>query len=122
MTASDRAKWLRLISEGHSPQLAALALKLPASVADEQKFQPAIKQAQSLATERLRQRVLALALGKEDLSALTKELERRELVADGEGITRVERIIINPPCPKCGTVQPLPSSGTIRKTNGQATE
>ena len=120
MKAAERAAWLKLISEGHDPKLAAEALKLPVSVASEDKFQPAIQAALSMATAKLRQRVLSLALGKEDLSALTKELERRELVADTGGVTRIERLILSPPggyCVHCHQPQ-----GMARKTNGKATE
>ena len=122
MKAAQRAAWLKLISEGHDPKLAAEALKLPVSVASEDKFQPAIQAALSMATAKLRQRVLSLALGKEDLSALTKELERRELVvADGGGVTRIERLVLSPTggfCLHCHQPQGRASG----KTNGKAAE
>ena len=101
MKAAERAAWLKLISEGHDPKLAAQALSLPVSVADESKFQKAIQAALAMATANLREKVLSLALGNSDIRALEKELERRELVADSGDVQRIESIIIFK-CEKCG--------------------
>jgi hypothetical protein len=121
MKAAERAAWLKLISEGHDPKLAATALSLPVSVADEKKFQPSIRAALSMATAKLREKVLSLAINNEDIRALEKELERRELTADSGGVTRIERVILKGGgvCVNCGR-PPYAKHG--KPTNGKAAE
>ena len=132
MKAAERAAWLKLISEGHDPKLAAQALSLPVSVADEPKFAKAVQAALAMATAKLREKVLSLAIDNSDIRALEKEIERRELQSDGGGITRIERVIIDTThCPKCkhqlveptgGQSRPLHTRrGTETPTNGAAT-
>ena len=131
MKAVERTAWLKLISEGHDPKLAATALSLPVSVADEPKFQKAIQAALAMATASLREEVFSLALDTKDIRSLERELERRELVADSGGVQRIERHVIFK-CEACGhepnvnalggQSRPLHTKrGTETPTNGKAT-
>ncbi len=110
MKAAERAAWIKLISEGHDPKLAAIALGLPVSVADEPKFQKAVQAALAMATAKLREKVLALAIGNSDIRALEKEIERRELTADSGGVQRIVRVVIFK-CEKCGYEPDVNASG-----------
>ena len=83
-------------------------------------------------TSKLRARLLELSLSNQDANVLSKLVDKRELAdtSGSETITVIERIVVNPPCWKCGAVQPLPtvgkpparkpSNGQAHKTNGQA--
>ena len=122
MKAAQRAAWLKLISEGHDPKLAATALGLPVSVADEDKFQKAIQAALSMATAKLREKVLHLAISNSDIRALEKELDRRELVADSGGVTRIERLVLSPPGGYCVHCHKPQGTVAARKTSAEATE
>lgn len=101
MNAQDRVKLLKLISDGHDPEAAAVALGIDVSTVTQpgRKLKAAIKSALRVGTARLRSKVMELALSDGDIRALEKQLERREAqVADEPGLTRIERIIVAPQC------------------------
>ena len=74
-------------------------------------------------TSRLKARLLELSLSNQDANVLSKLVDKREL-ADTSGsdtITVIERIVVNPPCPACGAVQPLiPPYGDRSSSSGRS--
>jgi hypothetical protein len=102
MKAEDRAKLLKLISDGHDPAAAVVALSLDVSVVNELEFQSAIQEALRVGTAMLRGKVLELAINNGNVRALEKQLERRETLAAGEDVITSIACTIVFNCEKCG--------------------
>ncbi len=117
MTAETKAKLLAMIERGYEPRGAASALDLDVTVvtAAGPKFRKAIAAAMAVGNDRLKAKILELALDGGDVRALQTMLERREALTVDEtspgAITRIERVIIDGRCNHCGKPSGLKPKG-----------
>ncbi len=109
VNTDTRHRLIQLISDGHEPSAAAVALDMDVSVITKAgvKLRKAIDTAMSVGNARLKSKILELALEGGNVQALERQLERREaLTVDAtatRAIGRIERIVIdNAICPSCG--------------------
>ena len=123
MTPSQRKALLAHVASGLDVEAGAAQLGLSMSAVRKAgaKLARQLDEAYATGSARLRGRLLKAALTENDLKVIQSLLEQRAIsAAEGEGVRKIERIIINPPCWKCGAVRPLLTAGTTRKPNGKA--
>ena len=124
MTPSQRKALLAYVSSGLDVEAAGAQLGLSMSAVRKvgAKLARQLDEAYATGSARLRGRLLKAALTENDLKVIQSLLEQRAISAsEGEGVLKIERILVNPPCWKCHAVQPLSTVGKPRKpTNGQA--
>ncbi len=123
MTPTLKKKLLARINAGMDSDSACAELGIPVSDLHNasKRFADQIAEAERAGGARLRGRLFKNALSENDTKFLQDLLDRRAQAVANEPITKIERVIINPPCWKCGAVQPLPSTGLPRKKPGKPT-
>ena len=117
MNATDKAKLLALVSSGHDPESAAIAVGADLSLVNKPKPQlkKALAAALRVARARLRGKIMELALEGNNVQALERQLERLEAKTDTGGLQRIERVIISAKCEACGHRPSLAPSGNGKK-------
>ncbi len=113
MTPSQRKQLLQFVSSGLDVEAGAAQIGLPMSAVRKAGAKLALQLEEAYATgsARLRGRLLKAALTENDLKVIQNLLEQRAISAADKPLESITRIIINPPCPKCGHIQPLSSVG-----------
>ena len=127
MTPSQRKQLLEHVASGLDVEAGAAQLGLSMSAVRKAGATLAkqLDEAYATGSARLRGRLLKAALTENDLKVIQSLLEQRALSSADKPLEIIERIIINPPCWKCGAVQTLPSAGkppARKPTNGKAAE
>ena len=124
MTRDQRKALLKLVGRGLDIESGAAQLNLPMAAirASGKVYGKQLEAAFASGSALLRARVIEQAVVSDDVKTISAVLEQRELTqAAGQGITRIERVVIEGGyrCSHCGKPPGL-SPKRPKKTNGKA--
>jgi len=121
MTLDQRKQLVQAVSSGLD--IAAACAQLGISLKEVKKsgklLSKQLDEAYLTGTARLRGRLLKSALTDDNSKVIQDILEQRDLIVAAQPVEKIIRVIINPPCPQCGHIQPPPTPGLNKpKSNG----